>query len=387
MDEFDSKVTHGEVRFSAATSPILRLVIAWAIAITVIWIFAAIYGQVGRPECKLELPQSPVGVLSSWDGAHYRHLAEHGYSTEGREIRRLNFFPLFPAISYLLGGSKHAALAGILVNQLLLLGSILLLTGLIRNGDTAPLREQPGFWLLISPFAFFFSAMYTESLFLFLSLVMMLSAHRHYYGIAFTAGALAGLSRPTAICLPLLLIPMVVGAIRHRENPLRLLTVAAAPLIGVALYVAAVGFPLGDPLGYLGVHTWTHNHWSIPFTAMWKAVRWYTLEKLAIGRFEPGLEIPAAVASTVTIILLVTLYGWRKSMTLYLPYVVGSLLFIHAQFPFRGTPRYELVLFPVFLLAARSFLAKRWLAPIAAALSIALQFCLLLRFAQWRWIG
>ena len=121
--------------------------------------------------------------------------------------------------------------------------------------------------------------------------------------------------------------------------------------------------------------------------AMWDAVRWYTLEQLASGRFEPGLEIPAAVASTALIILLVVLYGWRKSMAGYLPYVIGSLLFIHAQFPFRGTPRYELVLFSVFLLAARSFLAKRWLAPIAAAVSIALQFCLLFRFAEWRWVA
>src|SRR5258708_2346674 len=155
MDEFDSIVPHGAARFSTASSPILRLGIAWAIAVTVIWIFAAIYGQMGRPERELELPQSPVGVLSSWDGMHYRHLAEHGYSTEGREIRRLNLFPLFPGISYLVGASKHAALAGILLNQLLLLGSMLLLTGFSPHSEMRPLREQPGFWLLISPFAFF----------------------------------------------------------------------------------------------------------------------------------------------------------------------------------------------------------------------------------------
>jgi hypothetical protein len=385
MDKFDSKVPHREARFSTATSPILRLVIAWAIAVTVIWIFAAVYGQVGRPQREIEMPQSPVGVLSSWDGEHYRHLTEHGYSTEGREIRRLNFFPLFPAISYLVGGSKHAALTGILMNQLLLLGSMLLLTGLIHNGATAPLREQPGFWLLISPFAFFLSSMYTESLFLFLSLVMVLSARRHYYGLAFTAGALGGLARPMAIFLPLLLISEVIDALRRRAN-LQVLSVAVAPLIGVAIYLAAVGFAIGDPLGYLHLHSWTGNELSTPFTALWAAVRWYT-QRLAVGSFEPGLEIPPAVASTALIIILLMLYGWRKSMVSYLPYVVGSLLFIHAQWPFRGTPRYELVLFPVFLLAARSFLAKPWFVPIAAAVSIALQFCLLLRFAQWHWVA
>src|SRR5947209_13645825 len=124
MDKANWKVSH------PARSGVLHLVIAWAIAVTVIWTFAAAYGQLGKPERAVDLPQSPVDVLSSWDGTHYRHLAEHGYSTEGTERRRLNLFPLFPAMSYLVGGSKHAALAGILMNQLLLLGSMLLLTGL-----------------------------------------------------------------------------------------------------------------------------------------------------------------------------------------------------------------------------------------------------------------
>ena|SRR5438309_3593714 len=385
MDKSDSEVPHREARSSTATSPILRLVIAWAIAVTVIWTFATIYGQVGKPERELELPQSPVGVLSSWDGTRYRHLAEQGYSTKEEERQLLNLFPLFPGISYLLGGSKNAALAGILMNQLLLLGSMMLITGLIPKGGTAPLREQPGFWLLISPFAFFFSTMYTESLFLFLSLVIMLSAHRRCYGIAFIAAVLAGLTRPTAIFLPLLLISEVMDAFRRREN-LQILSVAAAPLIGVALYVAAVGFAIGDPLGYLRIHSGTGNEWSIPFTAMWDAWFWYRINSLDIGTFEPW-EIPVATASTALIILLLVLHGWRKSMAWYLPYVVASLLIVHAQFPFRGTARYELVLFPVFLLAARSFLAKRWFAPIAAAVSIALQFCLLFRFAQWRWVA
>ena len=36
---------------------------------------------------------------------------------------------------------------------------------------------------------------------------------------------------------------------------------------------------------------------------------------------------------------------------------------------------------------ARSFLARRWFMPIAAAASIAEQFYLFLRFAQWKWVA
>src|SRR5262249_39317994 len=137
----------------------LALIRAWAVAVAAIWIVATIYGQLGKPDRAASLPQSPVAVLSSWDGAHYRHIAEHGYSTEPMERRRLGFFPLFPFLCNVLGGGKHAGLAGIVLNQLLLLGVMLLLTGLSPEGGDVPLRKQPGFWLLVSPFAFFFSVL------------------------------------------------------------------------------------------------------------------------------------------------------------------------------------------------------------------------------------
>jgi hypothetical protein len=40
-----------------------RLVLAWIIAVVVIWSVAAIYGQVGKPDQNAELPQSSVDVL------------------------------------------------------------------------------------------------------------------------------------------------------------------------------------------------------------------------------------------------------------------------------------------------------------------------------------
>jgi len=370
---------------SAAT----RLTIVWAIALCSFWAIATICGQVGRPALAVALPRSPVEVLSNWDGNHYRYLTKHGYSEATEERRRLNLFPLFVGAAYLLGGSNHAAIAGILLNQLLLLGSMLLLTGFSDDGRTAPLREQPGFWLLISPFAFFFWTFYTESLFLFLSLVMTLAVHRRFYVLAFIAGILAGLARPTAVLLPLLFAFDLWEPARRGER-LRILAVIAAPLLGILLYVGAVAVATGDPLGYLAVHAkWdakAENEWTVPFFPMYDALFWYWINSLAIGTLEPS-EIPLAAASTAFVGLLVVLYGWRKPVLNYLPYLLISILVIHAQYPFRSTARYELVLFPVYLLAARSFLAKRWLFPFVAVASIAEQLYLFIRFADWKWVA
>src|SRR5262245_21458408 len=123
------------------------LAATWAIVIIAIWAFAWAIGMFSTPErAGLSLPRSPVEVLSTWDGMHYRAIARNGYLTEGAEVRRFGFFPLLPAISRLLGGAEHAVLVGILLNQLCLLVSILLIGTLVENGRPAQLSSEPGFW-------------------------------------------------------------------------------------------------------------------------------------------------------------------------------------------------------------------------------------------------
>ena len=100
------------------------------------------------PGERLNFPRSPVEVLSTWDGTHYSYIARNGYSTDGAAARRFSFFPLFPAISRLVGGAEHAVLAGILLNQLCLLISILLIGRLVEDGRPTQLSREPGFWIL-----------------------------------------------------------------------------------------------------------------------------------------------------------------------------------------------------------------------------------------------
>ena len=127
-----------------------RLVAAWLIVEVTIWASAWAIGRAG-----LSFPQSPVDVLSNWDGTQYSAIARNGYLTEGAEVRRFALFPLLPAISRLLGGPEHAAMAGILLNQLCLLVNILLIGRLVEDKRSAQLSCEPGFWMLVTPVGFF----------------------------------------------------------------------------------------------------------------------------------------------------------------------------------------------------------------------------------------
>ena len=159
------------------------LVVAWLIVEFTVWVLAWGIGSFATPHrTGLSLPQSPVDVLSTWDGTHYTTIARNGYSIVGANAREFDFFPLLPIFSRLLGGAEHAVLAGILLNQLCLLISVLLIGKLVKGreegGPAARISDDPGFWILVTPVSFFFSVYYTESLLLLFSLLLCIAYQR-----------------------------------------------------------------------------------------------------------------------------------------------------------------------------------------------------------------
>ena len=134
-----------------------NVVTAWFVSVAAIWSLAIAVGHT-IPVKNQPLPRSAVAVLSTWDGSHFAQLAHEGYPAGGSAAERLYaHFPLLPLVAALAGGWwGNANLAGLLISQLALLGSMLLLARLAHGNRWAPLRLQPGFWLLLTPLSFFF---------------------------------------------------------------------------------------------------------------------------------------------------------------------------------------------------------------------------------------
>jgi len=85
--------------------------------------------------------------------------------------------------------------------------------------------------------------------------------------------------------------------------------------------------------------------------------------------------------------VVVLAWGWRRVEPHWIGYVVASLIFIHASDPAGSTARYEVVLFPLFILFALSPLTRPKIAPAVLILSFTAQMFLLARFGQWVWVG
>jgi hypothetical protein len=145
-----------------------------------------------------------VGPLARWDSYWYLHIAATGY----RPVGNAAFFPLYPLLCAAGGWLVGSALiAGVIVS----LGSLLIALYLLWRLVTLELGEQyarPAVLVFaFFPMALFFSAVYSESLFLALAVGAFYSARLERWALAGLLGGLAAATRNTGV---LLLVPLAL---------------------------------------------------------------------------------------------------------------------------------------------------------------------------------
>src|SRR3954469_5067688 len=152
----------------------------------------------------LTLPATP------WDAGHYVAIADRGYDAPLRAA----FFPLYPLLARAVTAPLASPLlGGVFVSFAALAAALYLLHKLVTL-ELGERYARPA--LLVTalfPTAFFFSAIYTESLFLALSVGAFYAARRQRWAVAGLCGGLAAATRNTGVLLlvPLLLLPRVRG--------------------------------------------------------------------------------------------------------------------------------------------------------------------------------
>ena len=177
-------------------------------------------------------------------------------NTEGQNAIAL--FPLYPMLMRVLawpfGGSGRALwIAGIALSYACFFLGLVVLHGLTsaRFADREAARRTV-LYLAVFPFAFFFTQVYTESLFLFLSVSAVAAATASRWGLAGALGFLVALTRPNGI---LIAIPLGLLALEGRPHPLELLRRARSLsrwCRRVSGLTSAYAWRVtGDPLGWL----------------------------------------------------------------------------------------------------------------------------------------
>lgn len=188
--------------------------------------------------------------LYSWgnfDGVHYIGIAMQGYHEFDQA-----FFPVYPMLIRALETYVHSyVLSGLLISYVSCAGAVFILYRLI----CAHWGERVAVWstlfLLTSPTAFYFSAIYTESLFLFLLVGSIYAGYKRDYVLASMLGVIAGLTRIQGI----LLICAFLGILWMHEGTVQFLRrhfyMIISPAIGLGMYMVYLWRTVHDAFYFL----------------------------------------------------------------------------------------------------------------------------------------
>ena len=267
------------------------------------------------------LQPTPAGYVTAtcvWDCYWYGDIALKGYQAYPEQlnfggpagIANWAFFPLYPLTIGLLqrATSIGPAMLGAIVSPLLTLAAVLLSWPLF-NGD------RRAYWafavlLLVGPFSFYFSILYSESLFLCLTVLAFVQLRRRNYPGAGLAGALLSATRIVGV---LFVFSMVAEAYReHREQggdrrgftravrgrPDLILGVLLAPL-GLFAFMVLLHRVTGDALAFAHIQRAWDRMAGNPFAYLVTALS----SSGVPGRDVPLLGVAALVGFALTGVL------------------------------------------------------------------------------------
>ena len=342
-------------------------------------------------------------VWARWDSVFFLRIAEHGY--EHLTQSATAFFPLYPAAVGLLGRVLfgHYVLAGILVSLAAALGSFLLLYELAETKLGAGGARRAVLYLALFPMALFLQAVYSESLFLLLSIAAFLLAERGRFLPAGIVTGLALLTRPVAIAL---LPALALIAWRSPERRAAVARLAVAPIFVLA-YPLLLWAQRGDPWEFLHAQgIWT-RHFSPagPLGGIWDGLRagWAGVQQLASGshthNYWPAVTgtdpmrtaaVNLECLAALVLFVLLTVVAWRRfgapyglfaALSLAIPLSVPS-----DRWPLLSLPRFGLTIFPLFLALAALGGRPRAHTAIVSISSLFLGVAIV-QWALWQWVA
>ena len=219
-----------------------------------------------------------------YDAHHYRVLAELGYHNyTDEEHLFLVFFPLYPWLVHGLAQViPNYDLCGHLLSAACFVGSCYMLARMTTEEFGSRVGKLTLALFSAYPWAFFFAAYYTESLFMLLSLITFYCIRRHRYFLAGVFGALAALTRMQGITLALVaVVEYVVSEKPHRKLRARMwrelwhdlwskLCCIALMGLGVAAYLWLNYSVEGNPFQFTVYQT---QHWYQHFVPLPQCLR------------------------------------------------------------------------------------------------------------------
>ncbi|HEY0756613.1 MAG TPA: glycosyltransferase family 39 protein [Ktedonobacteraceae bacterium] len=390
LSEAQKKVTVAQI-WQEAILPYLGT----RLLILVVGLFATYYimpllvhvSPLPSPATMMAFPQSLWLMWSRFDGGFYIQIAQSNYWAASTLHERTDwvFYPLFPLLisggAKLLGGSSAAYyIAGILIANIAGVFMMVYLYLLVRREFNSKIASRSVLYLALFPTGFFFSAVFTESLLLGLTIACIYYARRQSWWLAGLCGGLAALTRLQGITL---IVPVaweylrVVSAryaqppenlpkdwsaraqievttyfrglflaMRELKNWLNALALILIPC-GLLIFMIYAKLYINDFFATFHASSWG---WHRMISPPWRLII-YSLRNPILGQ---PLNWNFWVLNIVTALagLAVIIWAWRRLPMIYTIYTALVVLLPLASSMLNSYGRYALLFFPAFILLA-----------------------------------
>jgi len=320
-----------------------------------------------------------------WDAAWYRLIAERGYFvTLGLPQQNVAFFPLFPYLSRWLGLALGShLLAGVLLSHVAFFVGLFFLARIARMYLDEDGAERTVLLVLLFPSSWFFSAYYTEGLFLGVTTASFYYFLRGKYLPCALFGALACATRSTGIALLPAFVLGLGWETYKKRVPFRWASLSLFLIpVGLLAFMWLLQSQVGDPLAFAKVQTGWGRQTAFPLVTLYRE---FSRVHFSFPRNEINTDLFLSGLTAVAFLILPLFLIRRVHLSLVV-YAELSLLIPLSTNRVMSINRYAAVVFPTFLALSSLAHTRPRERVLFFGMTLFLGFYTL-QFFNWHWAG
>jgi len=377
---------------------IFKYFISWRITLFVLAFLAVFFitkfgdrfPYVDRVLSITNLP-SWIWSFGNFDGVHYLRLAQNGYNAEFTQA----FFPLFPTLirffSFIFPKITNLDIniytdpsyfySGIILSNLFFLAALYIFYKLVKIDFKEDVAFLSVVLLLVFPTSFFFGSIYTESLFLLLTVSSIYLLRK---GNFFWSAVLISLSTATRI-VGVLLIPLYLIEAFKSKNKINYIWALITPL-GIFTYMYYLKTAFGNPFYFFtslpafGTGRSTNQIILLP-QVVYRYLKMFMATKiLTLPFFNAFTEFVFTLVPLGFLILFI-----KKMRLSYWVFSVGALILGTLTGTLTSMPRYVLISV-IFIFPHLIIRFKKYVRPFIFV-SVALGILFVMLFVRGYWVA
>jgi hypothetical protein len=288
-----------------------------------------------------------VEKFIKWDAHWYTYAAQQGYDSQS--------IVFFPVIILLLRGTGqlgiHVGLGGFIICNLFAVASFVMLYLVLRRDFSDKVVQRALYAYAVMPTSFFLNSIYTESIFLTLSLTCIYFTRQKKWWLAGIFAALAALTRNLGIFLMLFMLYEYIAEYWQQRRPAFSLLAFLLPPLGLLAFMSYNFWRVGSAVAFINGQREWGRQFEYPWVNMWNNIR---LVEASFPHVQPGVLLDSfLVAGCLAALLSMSLMRRFDIRISYL--IVGWFWFLipmfstTAWFPLYSMSRFILVIFPIYV--------------------------------------